>query len=89
MNNVSFYPYSLSVQGGGGDRAFSPRGLGGGINKFTERLRSEVQPVTLFVYYFSRKRSPFRVPSIDKYYSFHIPCLEPCIPFYCCKCTVV
>ena len=65
-----------------GDLAFSPR-VGGGwaVNKFTGRLRSEVQPVTLFVYYFSRKRSPFRVPSIDKYYSFHIPCLELLHPF--------
>ena len=63
MNNVSYYPYSLSVQSQGGDLAFSPRGGGGGeVNKFTERLRSEVQPVTLFAYYFSRKRSPFVYP---------------------------
>ena len=30
---------------------------------------------------FSRKRYPFRIPSIDKSYLFHIPCLEFCIPF--------
>ena len=93
MNNVSYYPYSLSVQSQGGDLAeishFHPGEGGGAVNKFTGRLRSEVQPVTLFVYHFSRKRSPFRVPSIDKYYSFHIPCLELFIPFYCCKWMVV
>ena len=37
---------------------------------------------------FSRKRYPFRIPSIDKWYLFHIPCLELCIPFNCRKCTV-
>ena len=33
-------------------------------------------------------KNPFRIPSIDKWYPFHIPCLELCIPFNCCKCTV-
>ena len=37
---------------------------------------------------FSRKRYPFRIPSIDKWYLFHIPCFELCIPFNCFKCTV-
>ena len=37
---------------------------------------------------FSRKSYPFRIPSIDKWYLFHIPCLELCIPFNCRKCTV-
>ena len=68
---------------------FHPGEGGGGVNIFTERLRSEVQPVTLFAYFFFTKKVPFCVPSIDKYYSFHIPCLELCIPFYCCKCTVI
>ena len=27
-------------------------------------------------YYFSRKRYPFRIPSIDEWYPFNIPCLE-------------
>ena len=34
----------------------------------------------------------FHIPSIDKchkWYPFHIPCLERCIPFNCCKCTVI
>ena len=34
-----------------------------------------------FIYHFSRKRYPFRIPSIsDKWCHFHIPCLELCIP---------
>ena len=42
-----------------------------------------------FIYHLSRKRSPFRLPFIDKWYSFHIPCLELCVPFNCCKCTII
>ena len=42
-------------------------GVGGNSTIFlTGRLLSEVHPVTLIIYYFSQKRSPFRVPSIDK-----------------------
>ena len=43
----------------------------------------------LFIYHFSRKSYPFCIPSIDKWYPFHmnILCLELCIPFNCCKCT--
>ena len=42
-----------------------------------------------FIYHFSRKRYPFRIPSIsDKWCPFHKPCLELFIPFDCCKCTV-
>ena len=40
-----------------------------------------------FTYHFSQKRYPFHV-SIDKWYPFHIPCLELCSPFNCCKCTL-
>ena len=42
-----------------------------------------------FVCHFSQKRYSFRIPSIDKWYLFHIPFLELCIPFnHPCKCTV-
>ena len=42
-----------------------------------------------FIYHFSRKRYPFRIPSIsDERCPFHKPFLELCIPFECCKCTV-
>ena len=48
---------------------FQPGGGVGGGNSIiflTGGLLSEVHPVTLIIYYFSQKRSPFRVPSIDK-----------------------
>ena len=32
--------------------------------------------------------NPFDVHSIDKWNPFHIPCLELCTFFNCCKCTV-
>ena len=39
-----------------------------------------------FIYHFSQKRYPFHIPSIsDKWCLFHIPCLELCILFDCCK----
>ena len=43
----------------------------------------------LFIYHFSRKSYPFCIPSIDKWYPFHmnILCLGLCIPFNCRKCT--
>ena len=47
-----------------------------------------IQPLTLLCTICLRKRCPFRIPSIDKWYHFHIHCLELCIPFNCCKCTV-
>ena len=34
-----------------------------------------------FMYHFSRKSYPFRIPSSDKWYHFHIPCLELSTPF--------
>ena len=39
------------------------------------RLHPEVQPLTLLQTFFDRKRYPFRIPSIDKWYPFrYIPC---------------
>ena len=35
----------------------------------------------IFLFHFSRKRYPFRILSIDKYYPFPIPYLVLCIPF--------
>ena len=45
-------------------------------------------PNPFYTNHFSQKRYSFRIPSIDKWYPFHIPCLELCIHFNCCKCTV-
>ena len=64
----------------------NPGGRGDSINVYTGRLRPEVQPLTLFnIRRFSQKRYPFCIPSIDKWYPFHIPCLEFCILCNCCK----
>ena len=38
-----------------------------------------------FIHHFSRKRYPFRISSIDKWYPSHIPCLKLCISFNCAK----
>ena len=40
------------------------------------------------IHHFWQKRYPFRTLSVDKSYPLYIPCLELCIPFNCCKCTV-
>ena len=43
--------------------------------------------------FLSRVRTPLkscaaaRIPFTDKWHPFHIPSLELCIPFNCCKCT--
>ena len=64
-------------------------GGGGGTKQMFIRGGSapRVHPLTL-TYHFSRKRSPFRIPSIDKRYPFHIPCLDLCTPLNCCKYNV-
>ena len=43
----------------------------------------------LGIYLFWKKRYPFRISSIDKWYPFHIPSSEFGIPFNCFKCTVL
>ena len=66
----------------------SSRGYGYSTNVYTGRLRPRSPTPHTFIYHFSRKRYPFRIPSIDKWSPFHIPCLELCTPLNCCKCTV-
>ena len=39
---------------------------------FNFQLHPEVQPLT----YFEQKKYLFRIPSTDKWYPFHIPCLD-------------
>ena len=66
-----------------------PRGGGGGYstNFYPGRLLPKVQPHTLLYTIFHEKRNPFCLPY--KWYPFHFPWLELCIPFNCCKwCTV-
>ena len=38
-----------------------------------------------FIYHFWQKKYPFRKPSTDKFYHFHLPSLELCFPFNCCQ----
>ena len=53
------------------------------------RLHPEVRPLNYpFIYRFWQKSSPFRIPSIDKWYPFHTPSIELCIPFNNCTCIV-
>ena len=64
-------------------------GAGGGVTQQTfirggSALRSS--PLSFYIPFFT-KRYPSRIPSIDKWYPFHIPCLELCIRINCCKCT--
>ena len=48
---------------------------------YTGRLRSLAQPLLHTI--LEGKDAPF-----VSWYPFHIPCLELCFPFNCCKCTV-
>ena len=66
------------------------RGGGGGGTKqmfIREGSAPRSNPLPFYIQFFT-KRYSFRIASIEKWYPFHIPCLELCIPFNCCKCTV-
>ena len=65
---------------------WEPRGYS--TNVCTGRVCPRVQPLTLLCTIFHDK-VPFCIPSNDKWYPFHIPCLELCTPFSCCKCTLL
>ena len=49
----------------------------------------EVQPLTLLYTIYHEKGTPFVYLLLTNGSSFHIPCLELCVPFNCCKCTVI
>ena len=71
------YEFSIRTTGppGGG-------GWGYSTNFHTGKAPSQSPTPFPFKYHFSRKSYPFRIPSsIDKWYPFHIPCLELSIPF--------
>ena len=55
-----------------------PRGYSRKFNAGT--LRPKVQHLNILYTIFYRK-GILRIPSIDKWYPFHIPSLELCIPF--------
>ena len=72
-------------------RVHNVSGGGGGVLQkwYTGRLHPEVRPLNYpFIYRFWQKSSPFRIPSIDKWYPFHTPSIELCIPFNNCTCIV-
>ena len=62
-------------------------GAGGtSTNSYMGRLCPKAQPLTLLYY--------TKVPTVvylllTKWYPFHLPDLELCIPLNCCKCTAL
>ena len=45
-------------------------------------------PLPFYIPFLIKKKYPFgSIPSIDKWCPFHIPSLQLCISFNCCKCT--
>ena len=60
--------------------------MGGGEAKFyTGRLLPEVPLLCPFIYHFWQERCPYIIPSIDKWYPFHVPSLLLLIIFNCFK----
>ena len=68
----------------------APPGGGGTQQMFTgEGSAPRSNPLPFYILFFTKKYL-FCLPSvIDNWYPFHILCLKPCIPFNCCKCTVL
>ena len=61
----------------------------GVLKKVLYREASSRGPTTYpFIFQFRLKRYPFRRPSIDKWYPFHIPFFRTSHPLNCCKRTV-
>ena len=59
-------------------------GRGGGGGDSTGKLYPSVLPLALLNTIFDRKRCSFVYLLLTKWYFFHIPSLEFCIPFNCC-----
>ena len=74
------------------ETVWRPEGRGGGGREILNKvLYGKAQPWGPprypFIYHFWLKRYPFRISSIDKWYFFNIPIVEPCIFLNCCKRT--
>ena len=67
----------------------SKEGEGEGGTFSAERLCPGVQSLTLSYTLFDCEVNPFRIPFIDKWYTFShaYQFLEVCMPYNCCKCT--
>ena len=46
-------------------------------------------PLPFYKPFLAENRIPFRIPSIGKWYPFHMSSLKHCIPFNCCKFIVL
>ena len=70
------------------ERGKEGRGGGGGggdsTKCYTGKLCPSVLPLALLNTIFDRKRCSFVYLLLTKWYFFHIPSLEFCIPFNCC-----
>ena len=69
---------SFQIQPGGGGGGGQARGGGGGGGGVLNKVSYEEVPPrgptpNHFTYHFWQKRALFRIPSIAKWYSFHIP----------------
>ena len=80
INVTSVERVKLGAGRGGGGRGTQQTFIRGG-----SAPRSS--PLPFYIPFFT-KRYPSRIPSIDKWCPCHIPCLELCIRFNCCKWTV-
>ena len=58
----------------------TPGGGGGGTQQTFLRGSSATRsnPLPFYIPFFAKKVPPVRIPFIDKWYPFHIPCLELC-----------
>ena len=82
-------PLQYWIQQGFQNAGTIPAGEGVVLNKFyTWTLPPLALTPCPFIYHFSRKRFPFHLPCIDKWYPFLLPSLlELFIPFNCCECN--
>ena len=77
--SFSFFPVNCKVYFG--IPSFkSPRKRRGGVGHATNFHTGRLGPYL---------QAPTDTIFTQKWYPFHIPCLELCTPFTCCKCTVI
>ena len=74
IHTILCFPWGMGV--GGTQQMFIPGG---------SAPRSNL--LLFYIQFFKKKSTPF-VYLLDNWYSFHIPCIELCITFTFCKCTV-
>ena len=65
------------------------KGMGAFNKVLYEESPPQMQPLTLLYTIFGRKCIPFHIPSIGKWYPFHMSSLKHCISFNRCKFIVL